>query len=492
MPKSPKGSKTPVHHPFWWPWLRLLKQGYRLLASMELAIVLLIALAVACIIGSLMPQETLVSLANIQRQFGDATPYLKAMGFFNVFYSPWFFSLEALFFLSIVLGSFRWLRPAWRSITLKTLMNATHIQSCSTGRSLRLSPAVAPPETLATLTLALKQEGFSLTPSNPKHPWSLYAQRGWLGRVGPMITHLGIALTLLAALYGAFSQFTAQATLKPNESLYLSEADSFQTSISPPYWVGRIPEWKFKVIDFEIEFQSKAPLIPKQFTSTLQILDPLTGEVLAEGKTSVNHPFVYDGVTFYQAQFSPTTWHDVLINHVPLRLDASQTLAGRPYAVHPVDATTRLFIFPLGRFTDGLPRNRLHVLLERNGVLQGYQKGFSEANNTLVSLAEGGAATMLGGQILQYKKAVMATGLQIKSAPETPFLYVSLFILALGCALSFIPHYQVWFALYSEEGEGNSPPTELWYYTKSKKRGHALEEALTRCLAKMPRAVRDS
>jgi cytochrome c biogenesis protein len=457
---------------------------------MELAIVLLIALALACIVGSLMPQESLVNLADIQRQFGNSTPYLKAMGFFNVFYSPWFFSLEALFFVSIVLGSFRWLRPAWRSITLKTLMNATHIQSCSTGRSLRLSPSVAPPETLATLTLALKQEGFSITPSSPKHPWSLYAQRGWLGRVGPMITHLGIALTLLAGLYGAFSNFTAQSTLKPNESIYLSEADAFQTSTNPPYWLGRIPEWKFKVTDFDIEFQKKSPLIPKQFTSTLQILDPLTGEVLAEGKTSVNHPFVYDGVTFYQAQFSPTTLHDVLIDQVPLRLDASQTLAGRPYAVHPVNTTTRLFIFPLGRFTDGLPRNRLHILLERNGILEGYQKGFSEANKTILSLEEGGASASLGGLSLQYKKAVMATGLQIKYAPETTFLYVSLLILALGCVLSFIPHHQVWFALYSAEGEGNAPPTELWWYSKAKKRHHALEEALTRCLAKMPRALR--
>jgi len=44
--------------------------------------------------------------------------------------------------------------------------------------------------------------------------------------------------------------------------------------------------------------------------------------------------------------------------------------------------------------------------------------------------------------------------------------------------------------LYSAEGEGNAPPTELWWYSKAKKRHDALEEALTRCLAKMPRALR--
>ena len=489
MLKLKKTPKKAQNHPLWLPWLRLFKQAYRLLASMELAIVLLSTLALACIIGSLLPQESLVKVADIQRQFGDATPYLKAMGFFNVFQSAWFFTLEVLFFISIVLGSFRWLRPAWRSITLRTLMNAKHIQSCSTAHSMSLSPSVAPPETLATLTLVLKQAGFSITPSTPKHPWSLYAQRGILGRVGPMVTHLGIALTLLAALYGAFSNFTAQVTLKPNESFYLSEADSFQTSTNPPYWLGRIPEWKVKIKDFDIEFQEKSPVIPKQFTSTLQILDPLTGEALVEGKSSVNHPFVYDGVTFYQAQFSPTTLHDVWIDQVPLRIDASQTLAGRPYAAHPVDATTRLFIFPLGRFTEGLPKNRLHILLEKNGILEGYQKGFSEANQTILSLEEGGKAQHIGGVRIQYKKAVMATGLQIKYAPETFMLYTSLLILALGCVLSFIPHHQVWFALYADAGEGKGPPSELWWYSKAKKQSQALEKTLQHSLEKMPRPL---
>ncbi|XVJ50826.1 MAG: cytochrome c biogenesis protein ResB [Vampirovibrio sp.] len=483
-PKPPQKATT-----VWAPWKRLAHQLYTLMASMEWAVVLLITLATFCVLGSFIPQESLVPVADIQRQFGDATPYLQAMGFFNIFYSPWFLGLDALFFLSIVVGSFRWLRPAWRAITLKTWMNAQHIQACHTHKQMAISAAIPPHESMATLRMALEQKGFHVTPSTPKHPWSLYAQRGSLGRVGPMLTHLGIAMTLLCTLYGAFTNFTAQVTLTPQESFYLAEAEHFQSTTTPPWWFGRIPEWKTVIKAFDIEFQPHAATLPKQFTTHLDIIDLLSGEKLASGTTSVNHPFYYDGVTFYQAQFSPTTLHQIRINNQPLQIDASERLAGRPYAVHRINATTRLFFFPLGRFTDGLPENRLHVLLEKNGILEGYGKGFKESNHNLLSLAEGQTAQRIGTISVAYDKAIMATGLQIKSAPEVPYLYLSLLILSLGCLLSFVPHHQVWFALHTEEGEGLGPPTALVWYAKAKKQRPALETSLKAVVSKMPALV---
>ena len=481
----PPAHESPLQS-FWMPWKRLGKHFYYLLSSMELAIVLLVTLAMACIVGSLFPQETLVDLPQIQRQFGDLTPYLEAMGFFNVFYSGWFITLEVLFFFSIAIGSFRWLRPAWRSIRLKTLMNARHIESCSTHHAQRISSAVPPPELLATLTMALEQEGFDVTPSSPKTPWSLYAQRGYWGRVGPMLTHLGIVLTLLASLYGAFTNFTAQVLLTPQASFTLAEAEQFNTSTAPPFWWGRVPEWEVVIQDFDITFQDKAPTIPKQFLSRLQVRDALTHEVLSEGVSSVNHPWVYDGVTFYQAQFSPTTQHQLRINGKTQIIDAKETLAGRPYAVLPIDTNRRLFIFPLGRFTDGLPENRLHILLEKNGVLLGYGKGFKTENQNLWSLEEGKTPQTIEGISIAYEKAIMATGLQIKYAPEVPLLYGSLILLALGCIVSFVPHHQVWFALSAEEQEGNAPPTRMLWYARSKKRRDRLETSLHRVLSRLP------
>jgi cytochrome c biogenesis protein ResB len=301
-----------------------------------------------------------------------------------------------------------------------------------------------------------------------------------------MLTHLGIVLTLLASLYGAFTNFTAQVLLKPQESFTLAEAEAFRTSTPPPFWFGQVPEWEVVIQDVDITFQDNAPTVPKQFVSRLQVRDALTHEVLSEGVSSVNHPWVYDGVTFYQAQFSPTTQHQLRINGKMQIVDAKETLAGRPYTVLPIDANRRLFIFPLGRFTDGLPENRLHILIEKNGVLLGYGKGFKAENKNLWSLAEGAKPQTIEGIPIAYEKAIMATGLQIKYAPEVPLLYLSLIVFALGCVVSFVPHHQVWFALSAEEQEGNAPPTRIIWFSRSKKKKDLLEKSLHRVLSRLP------
>jgi hypothetical protein len=109
------------------PWVSFFSGLARFLTSMELAIVLLIAIAAACVAGSLIPQETLMSLGELQAKTGDAYPYFAEMGLLNVFYSPWFLILLALFFVSVTFGSFRWLRPAWLSIRQKPLFSAQNL-----------------------------------------------------------------------------------------------------------------------------------------------------------------------------------------------------------------------------------------------------------------------------------------------------------------------------------------------------------------------------
>jgi cytochrome c biogenesis protein len=307
-----------------------------------------------------------------------------------------------------------------------------------------------------------------------------------------MLTHLGISMTLLATLYGAFTNFTAQQVAEPGDAFQLAEAQGFRTSTQPPYWFGRIPRWDVVVDDFTIYFNPKAPTIPQQFKTRLRILDAKTTRLLALGETQVNRPFRYKGVTFYQAEFAPTTKHQLRINGTLQTINANQTLAGRPFARVPVDANTGLYIFPLGRFSDGMPTNRLHILVEKQGRLLGYQQGFRPENRNMLSLEEGGAAGTLGGLTLQYPKAVMATGLQIKYAPEVTFLYISLAILAAGCLLSLVPHHQVWLALYSPEAHEDghdAPPTQLVFLPKAKKRPMALHRSLEKAFQLLPPPV---
>ncbi|MEZ4575771.1 MAG: cytochrome c biogenesis protein ResB [Vampirovibrionales bacterium] len=85
--------------------------------SVQLAVVLLALLAAATIAGVVLPQEGNVDVAQIQKQFGPNYAFMKQLGMFGVFSSFWFITLEVLFFFNLLIGSFKWLKPAWLAAT---------------------------------------------------------------------------------------------------------------------------------------------------------------------------------------------------------------------------------------------------------------------------------------------------------------------------------------------------------------------------------------
>jgi hypothetical protein len=66
--------------------------------SVHFAIVLLSLLAVGTLIGVVMPQEGMVEMAAIKRQFGTHFNFFQTLGFFHVYSSFWFITLQVLFF----------------------------------------------------------------------------------------------------------------------------------------------------------------------------------------------------------------------------------------------------------------------------------------------------------------------------------------------------------------------------------------------------------
>jgi cytochrome c biogenesis protein len=228
--------------------------------SVQLAIVLLSCLAIGILIGVFMPQEGLVETAKIKQQFGSQYTLLKAFGLFNVFSCPWFLALQVLFFFNLLIGSFKWLRPAWNAATKQVFYTADYM----TGSPLRL-PAIQTHLSQEAiqhhLVNSLKQHGYR----------ALYLQgvqggasKGNWSRLGPAVAHVGILLLLIFSLWGAFTGFKAQKTVVPGDSFTISQAETFTPNMEPPYWQGSVPGWKFKLQDFRIEYYADHPTTPKQ------------------------------------------------------------------------------------------------------------------------------------------------------------------------------------------------------------------------------------
>ena len=318
---------------------------------------------------------------------------------------------------------------------------------------------------------ALRALGYTVRqapPSSPLHGTALYATKGQLGRVGPMLVHVAIISLMLAYAYGALTQFTAQMLLAQQQSSTLAQAQFLQTPLPAPWWLGHLPPWRLVVKDFKVDFYPQAPSMAQQYTSTLALLEPQTGRVLAQGTTAVNHPFTRDGVTIYQASFQLTGRHLLRLNGQPQWLQASTTLLGRPCVVKPLPPNGpnagQVWLFPFHPLKDGAGITKAQLQL-----LYFPAKGTQTSSPQRITLMEGAPAVRWQGQQWQYERAELATGLQIKGTPEVPWVYASLLLLSLGILCCTFKQRQLWLSV---EGNPEGKPQEkqlLWAYAKTRK-----------------------
>ena len=78
--------------------------AWRQLTSMRTALLLLLALALAAVPGSLVPQQGVDSLkvARFRIEHPDLAPWFDRLGMFSVYSSPWFAAIYLLLMVSLI------------------------------------------------------------------------------------------------------------------------------------------------------------------------------------------------------------------------------------------------------------------------------------------------------------------------------------------------------------------------------------------------------
>lgn len=484
-------------------WQRLGQELRAVVCSMQLAVLLLSLILLCCLLGTVIPQEGLVETYQLKAQFASYYPIMKAMGLFGLFSAPWFIALEVLFFFSVLFGSFRWLRPAYRSATLQTYLSSRHIRASQGGERARPWLSIEAPATEQTelllsdvLGAALKRQGYKVTSQKPASAKSaedtlwLYARRHNSSRFGPILAHIGILLMLIASLQGAFSSFLAKAVVRPGETFRLEEAEFFQTSVPLAYWIGSLPSWQVRVDGFAIDYYPKHPTVARQYTTRLSIVDK-QGKTLASGTTAVNAPFRYEAVTFYQASYAPTGTLRFRVNDKAVPLQADKRLAGRPFAEYPLSApgvkapmvkapavkeqvvktdpqAAAFLVFPYFRQPDGVHADHVQVFFQKGERIVGLAGQNAPEHVTLLE----GEEKAFQGYRLAFDGPEFATGLQMKKAPEFPLMALGFLIISAGVVLSLRPQRQLWFSVTPAawlQQDKTEPLMLVWLYARTNK-----------------------
>lgn len=434
--------------------------------SVPLAIVLLSLLALATLAGVLLPQEAVVDPLEIKRNFGPNYRVMKAMGLFNVYSSYWFISLEVLFFFNLLLGSFQWLKPAYLSATRRLFCGPEHI--AASPHRLEFAAPETHEQTVSRLREVLKKTRYGVYESSTAGVTRLYATKGNFSRLGPVVAHAGILMLLVASVFGAFYGYKAQELATPGQTFHMGKTDAFMPNMDLSLWQGQIPDWTVKVNDFRIEYypEGKAPngmTVVQQYYADLSVSDR-SGKLLKRQTISVNHPMQLNDVTIYQASFQPTGKLFAEVGGKPMTLEVNSQFGDRPVSMTELGNGRTLLVFPFFVQQDpGAKGNYIVAFLQDENGFVGAQPGQMPPNLKLME----GESGELFGLPLRYDHPEIATGLQIKKAPEVFWIYLSFVVICIGTIMCIFSQRQLWLTVRPHPaGDGERQEVLMMYKTK--------------------------
>ncbi len=394
------------------------RQLLPVLADLRLAIILLLAIALFSISGTVIEQGQ--SLAFYQANypenpalFGFLTwKVLLALGLDHVYRTWWFLSILILFGSSLTACTFTRQFPA-----LKAARSWKFYKESRQFEKLALS-AELETGNLDSLTQLLEKRRYKVFQEGD----SLYARKGIIGRIGPIVVHASMLLILGGAIWGALTGFLAQEMVTSGGTFQVKNILD-----AGPLAAPQIPkDWSVRVNRFWIDYTASGGI--DQFYSDLSVLDN-QGKEVDKQTIYVNKPLRYRGVTLYQ-----TDWG---VGAVRVQLNKSPIFQ-IPMAQLDTGGKGRIW----GTWIPTKPDLSEGVSLlakDLQGTLLVY-----DAAGKLVSTVRSGMATEVNGVMLKIVDVIGSTGLQIKADPGIPFVYTGFGLLMLGVIMSYVSHSQIW------------------------------------------------
>jgi len=251
----------------------------RFFYSVKLAIILIIILTIASIVGTLIPQHR--SHEEYLLRYGQLTSLLEKIQLTKVYQSFWYLALLFLFALNLTVCTLLRLPPKVKRVFRPNLhFQPADIAALRFHQKLQLN---APFDSVRlNIHKILKSHHYHLREKKGDSGLALLARKKMAGLFGADVVHLALLLILSGGLASGLFSFRADLMLHEGETVPIAQAgffvrlDSFETEYYPG---GQVKDWK----------------------SRLTILE---GEKEVISRTiEVNHPLNYKKYLFYQSAY---------------------------------------------------------------------------------------------------------------------------------------------------------------------------------------------
>ncbi len=394
------------------------------LTNLRLAIALLLLIALFSVSGTVIEQGQSISFyqANYPEHpalFGFLSwKVILILGLDHVYRTWWFLALLILFGTAITACSFTRQLPALKAARRwKFYDQPRQFQKLALSAEFDEKTQFIPSN--QTLTELLQKHRYKVFQEQED---MLYARKGIIGRIGPIIVHIGIVIILLGSIWGVMTGFVAQEMVPSGNTFQVKNITD-----AGPWAAAQIPkDVSLRVNRFWIDYTSSGAI--DQFYSDISVLDK-QGKEIDHKKIFVNQPLRYHGVTFYQTDWGISAVR-VGINNSPIfQLPMAQL------ATQDKGRIWGTWIPTKPDLSEGA------VLLAKD--LQGMVLIY-DSTGKLVDTVRTGMSTQVNGVTLKVLDVIGSTGLQIKADPGIPIVYTGFALLMLGVIMSYFSHSQIW------------------------------------------------
>ncbi len=390
--------------------MKKISQVLNWLSSLKIAILLLLVIAVSCAAGTLIPQQE--SNQFYYENF-NKNPFLGIINakilllfeFDHVYTSFWFLFLLIWLGLALSVCSFRRQLPI-----LKSALNWIDYKSPRQIVKLSVAQTIVTnnySKSLEKIKLNLKKKGWNVKETDGR----LAARQGVIGRLGPILIHLGMILLMIGATYGSLNGKTIEKFLAPGRSIDLLNNNK-EKGLT-------IELQKFQI---ERDPQGRA----EQYRSIVNVIEPNGNNQSKE--ISVNYPLRYKGITLYQADWS--------LAAITVQIDNS------PRLQIPIEPIPELGEQVWGTIIPTNKDSKNPILLTVDSELG--PVNIYDSDGTLLTNLNTNKEEKVKESLIKIINIIPSSGLLLKHDPGVPIVYLSFAIILIGGSLSIIATKKIW------------------------------------------------
>ena len=386
---------------------------FLLFADLRFSIFTLLLISFCSIIGTVIEQDQPIEIYKTNYPVTNAVlgflswDRIIYFGFDHVYKTWWFLLLIFLFGFSLILCSFLQQLPS-----LKIARRCQFFRTSKTFYKLN-NYTVLSTRSFSRILASIKMEQYSIFQQKNL----VYSYKGLIGRIAPIIVHFSMILVLLGTIVGSLFGFKAQEVVPKTENFHIQNILSNGTLTIIPQNVARVN-------DFWIIYTKTKTV--SQFYSDISILDGKGNEI--KRKTiSVNFPFIQNGIYYYQ-----TDW-----NLIGLRFKNINNQTIEYPLINAFPNQEKIWLTWVS--TNQSAQNGILILIDN---LEGYCSIYNENGQFLGNMEIN--ETLNLNRNLTLTEILSSTGLQIKSDPGIPLIYLGFFFLMISTLISYITYSQIW------------------------------------------------